>query len=255
MYSLELFPSSVESEEAGSRPVTALQDGQLVEHARNGDQEAFGELVRRHRERALGWASSITQDGNLAEDVVQEALISAFLHIEKLLEPERFKYWLKRIVRNQAMMKLRRGGPNGRESSFSTLEGRCAGSTMQEGEGSDLDRLLCRMAARLDEERFAAQDPQVRLMRKELYAGLYELLQCLTAREREIFEAHVFSQLSPGEIADALGVSIGSVYTAISRSRSKVQRERIRVYFQGYVQEKKRAGRSTRCVLAPPIPM
>jgi RNA polymerase sigma-70 factor (ECF subfamily) len=232
----------------------SMKDDQLVDYARSGNREAFGELVRRHRVRALGLASSITHDGQLAEDIVQEALVSAFLRIETLMEPGRFKYWLQRIVRNQAMMKLRRGGPNGKESSFSVLEYRHTDLPNQ-GEGSDLDRLLFRMTARLDEERYTHQDPQVRLMRKELYVGLYQLLQCLTPKERAIFEAHVFRQLSPGEIAEALGVSLGSVYTSISRSRTKVQRERIRVYFQGYAQEKKEAGGCTRHVLVPPIPM
>lgn len=256
MYTLELFePHASSSNEDGSESVTSLQDAELVENARSGDREAFGELVRRHRERALGWASTITQDGYMAEDVVQEALLSAFLHIEKLLEPERFKYWLQRIVRNQAMMKLRRGGPSGRESSLTALEVRTVGRPSLQAECSDLDRLLFRMADRVDEERFASQDPQLRLMRKELYSSLHELLQCLTDKERDIFEAHVFRQLSPSEIADALGVSLGSVYTSISRSRTKVQRERIRVYFQGYAHEKKKAGGITRRVLAPPIPM
>ncbi len=231
-----------------------MKDEQLVGHARSGNREAFGELVRRHRERALGWASSITQEGHLAEDIVQEALISAFLRIETLMEPGRFKYWLQRIVHNQALMKIRRGGPNGKESSFSVLEAKLA-VCPNEVEGSDLDRLLFRMTARLDEERYAHQDPQVQFMRKDLYVGLFQLLRCLTAKERAIFEAHVFRQLSPGEIAEALGVSLGSVYTSISRSRSKVQRERIRVYFQGYAQEKKKSGGCTRRILAPPIPM
>lgn len=255
VYTQELMQPHVASEQEASEPVASLPDAQLVELARTGNREAFGELVRRHRERALVWASSITQDGHLAEDVVQEALLSAFLHIETLMEPGRFQYWLQRIVRNQAMMKLRRGGPNGKESSFSALNARNADRPAQSGEVSLLDRLLFRMTTRLDVDRFDRQDPQVRLMRKELYVGLYELLRCLTPRERSIFEAHVFQQLSPGEIADAVGVTIGSVYTSISRSRTKVQRERIRVYFHGYAQEKKRAGSTTRRVLAPPIPM
>jgi RNA polymerase sigma factor (sigma-70 family) len=234
--------------------VNAMKDDQLVEYARTGNQEAFGELVRRHRERALGWASSITRDGQLAEDIVQEALISAFLKIGTLLEPGRFTFWLQRIVRNQAMMKLRRGGPNGKESSFTVMEARHA-HAFDHGTGSELDRLLFRMSARMDEEPFVNQDPQVRLMRKELYAFLYQLLQCLTPKERAIFEAHVFRQLSPGEIAEALGVSLGSVYTSISRSRTKLQQERIRIYFQGYAQEKKKSGQCTSRILAPPIRM
>ncbi|GAA4829313.1 hypothetical protein GCM10023310_02780 [Paenibacillus vulneris] len=234
--------------------VISLQDDRLVDRARTGDREAFGELVRRHRERALGWAATITQDGHLAEDIVQEALVAAFLRIETLMEPGKFRYWLQRIVRNQAMMKLRRGGPSGRESSFSALETRQFPSSPT-GDGFMLDRLLYRMTVRLEEKPGPHQDPQVQWMRKDLYNGLYQLLQCLTAKERAIFEAHVFRQFTPAEIAEALGVSIGSVYTAISRSRTKVQRERIRVYFQGFLLEKQQQGKPTRRVLVQPIRM
>lgn len=254
LYTQELFQDSASSVTNAERVVT-LKDEQLVESARTGNQEAFGELVRRHRERALGWAVAISQDGHLAEDIVQEALVSAFLHIETLMEPGKFQYWLQRIVRNQALMKLRRGGPNGKESSFSELEARQTVHFSKPGEGALLDRLLFRMTARLEEETGPHQDPQVQWMRKDLYTSLYQLLQCLTPKERAIFEAHVFRQFAPAEIAEALGVSVGSVYTAISRSRSKVQRERIRVYFIGVLQDKKQQGKCTRRVLATPIRM
>jgi RNA polymerase sigma factor (sigma-70 family) len=253
MYTQELFQHA-SSSETNSETVMTMMDDQLVDQARSGNREAFGELVRRHRDRALGWASSITLDGQLAEDIVQEALVSAFLRIETLMKPGRFKYWLQRIVRNQAMMKLRRGGPNGKESSFSVLEP-LHNERPNQCEGSDLDRLLFRMKTRMEEERYTHQDPQIGLMRKELYISLYQLLKCLTTKERSIFEAHVFRQLSPGEIAEALGMSLGSVYTSISRSRTKMQRERIRVYFQGFTLEKKQTGGCTRRILASPIPM
>ncbi|MDN4066754.1 sigma-70 family RNA polymerase sigma factor [Paenibacillus vini] len=255
MYTERLLQhSEVMETDADADAVLNMKDEELVNHARTGSREAFGELVRRHRERALGWASSITQDGQLAEDIVQEALISAFLRIETLMEPGRFRHWLQTIVRNQAMMKLRRGGPGGKESSFSALEARHSESYRSDI-GSGLEHLLFRISARLDEERSLDQDPQTRLLRKDMYMGLYQLLRCLPAKERAIFEAHVFRELSPSEISEVLGVSPGSVYTSISRSRKKLQRERIRVYFQGFAQEKKQSGSCTRRVLAPPIPM
>jgi RNA polymerase sigma factor, sigma-70 family len=245
---------SIDEELDNGGTAAALKDEQLVELARTGDREAFGELVRRHRARALGLASTITQDGQLAEDIVQEALVSAFLHIETLMEPGRFRYWLERIVRNQAMMKLRRGGPGGRTSTFSEIAYRWGRLSEEErNECSLLDRMLFRIVERHGEAPYYETDPQARLMRKEMFEGLSELLLCLNLKERSVFEAHVFRQLSPAEISDALGMSVGAVHTSISRSRKKVQRERIRVYFQGYTAEKKREGRPTRRVLAPPI--
>jgi RNA polymerase sigma factor (sigma-70 family) len=96
-------------------------DQALVEQARHGDQEAFGELVRRHRAKAFGWAASITRDDFTAEDIVQDALIRAFLHLSKLLDSTRFVPWLQRIVYNQAYTKLRRGGPYRYNWGYSTI--------------------------------------------------------------------------------------------------------------------------------------
>ena len=51
-----------------------------------GNREAFGELVRRHRGKALGWATTLSRDITLAEDIVQDALIRAFLHVGELAD-------------------------------------------------------------------------------------------------------------------------------------------------------------------------
>lgn len=66
-----------------------------VRRACSGDREAFGELVRLHRARAFGWARSMAGDPHLAEDVVQDALVRAFLQMGSLLDeirviPDRF---------------------------------------------------------------------------------------------------------------------------------------------------------------------
>lgn len=83
------------------------------------DPDAFGELVRKSRAKAFGLAYSITQDHHLAEDVVQEALVRAFLRLGTLVDTNRFTPWLAKIVRNEAYMKLRRGGPYRRERHIS----------------------------------------------------------------------------------------------------------------------------------------
>ncbi|WP_408010549.1 RNA polymerase sigma factor [Pseudalkalibacillus sp. A8] len=54
-----------------------LSDSQLIERAQLGDEEAFGELVRRHRARAYGFAISASKKHDLADEIVQEALIHA----------------------------------------------------------------------------------------------------------------------------------------------------------------------------------
>ncbi|MFD0619106.1 RNA polymerase sigma factor [Paenibacillus sp. GCM10027629] len=76
----------------------------LIERAQQGDHDAFSELVRRHRSNAHAWALGITQDSFMAEDVVQDALLKAFMHLGTLVDVSRFLQWLHTIVRNQAMM-------------------------------------------------------------------------------------------------------------------------------------------------------
>ncbi|MEY9094563.1 RNA polymerase sigma factor [Paenibacillus sp. RC84] len=99
----------------------APEEHELIDRARRGDREAFNELVRRHRAKVLGLANRLVEDRSLAEDVVQDALIRAFLHLGTLADAGKFGPWLRRIVRNQALLKLRRGGPSGRERPFSSL--------------------------------------------------------------------------------------------------------------------------------------
>ncbi|MFK7692939.1 RNA polymerase sigma factor [Paenibacillus sp. HJGM_3] len=233
-------------------------DRELVERARGGDQEAFSELVRKHRAQAFGWANHITRDEHMAEDVVQDALIRAFLHLGTLVDTGRFLPWLQRIIRNQAYMKLRRGGPFGKERPFSGF--RSASADAEEGsrgdvpamDWSNIDHILFRLSRSAQAAAENSHDPASSLLRRELMDGLRALLHCLGKRERQIFEAHFFGELSPAEIAAIFETSTANVYNVLSRSRSKVQRERIRVSIRLYVQRRADLGLRRVHILPPP---
>ncbi|MBO9597457.1 MAG: sigma-70 family RNA polymerase sigma factor [Cohnella sp.] len=200
----------------------------LAERARQGDTEAFGELIEKHRKRAREWAERITGDPHLADDIVQDALIRAFLHIGSLQDTSRFLPWLHKIVRNQANMRLRRGGPYKREKPFAAF-----GSASEANAGSvdwdDLDSMLSHLTKSAGNAAMNDQDPSDHLLRKELYETIHSVLHCLTRKERHIFEAYFFKQLSPDEIADMYRMTTGSIYTYIHRSRHKLRQERIYV--------------------------
>ena len=70
----------------------------LVERAKRRDIDAFGKLVRRFQDMALGYAYSILGRFDLAEDAAQEAFIQAWGDLPKLREPAAFPGWFKRIV-------------------------------------------------------------------------------------------------------------------------------------------------------------
>jgi RNA polymerase sigma factor (sigma-70 family) len=226
---------------------------ELVERARTGDQDAFGELVRMHREKALGWAQSITKDTFLAEDIVQDALIRAFLKLGTLLDSKKFLPWLRQIVRTQAYMKMRRGGPYRYEQPFTTFSPTNEEAPIRADrvDWSDVDQILFFMS-RSSREHANQKEPIAYLLRAEIMDNIRSLLHCLTFNERRVFEAHFFGELSPVDIAGLFEIQTANVYNLLSRSKRKVQRERIRLSIHDYVRERAKANFPSKKILAPP---
>src|SRR5262249_24686531 len=75
--------------------------------AQRGDPEAFGELVRQFQNMAVGYAYSILQDFDLAEDAAQEAFLQAYVSLPGLKDVEAFPAWFRRIVFSQCTRHLR----------------------------------------------------------------------------------------------------------------------------------------------------
>lgn len=75
---------------------TMRQD--LVERARRGDREAFGQLAAGEVDRLHAIARLVLRDADLAHDAVQEALVRAWRQLPKLRDAERFDGWMYRIL-------------------------------------------------------------------------------------------------------------------------------------------------------------
>jgi RNA polymerase sigma-70 factor (ECF subfamily) len=95
----------------GGRPLTKLDDRELVQRHLEGDAEAFGELFRRHRDRMWAVALRTTGQPELAADCVQEAFISAFRRASSYRGEAAVTTWLHRIVVNACVDRLRRERP------------------------------------------------------------------------------------------------------------------------------------------------
>src|SRR3954451_1208795 len=70
----------------------------LVERARRGDREAFGQLAAGEVDRLHAIARLVLRDPDLAEDAVQETLVRCWRQLPKLRDVERFDGWLSRIL-------------------------------------------------------------------------------------------------------------------------------------------------------------
>jgi RNA polymerase sigma-70 factor (ECF subfamily) len=80
---------------------------ELVERARAGETEAFGELVERNANLLVCLLRSLTGEISSAEDLAQETFVRAFRSIGTLKDPEHFRAWLCGIARHIAADHLR----------------------------------------------------------------------------------------------------------------------------------------------------
>ncbi len=83
-------------------------DRDLVEQAQHGDREAFAILARTHGDRLMAIAQRILRDVGRAEDAVQQTLVIAWRELPNLRDPDRFDAWLQRLLVNASYAEARR---------------------------------------------------------------------------------------------------------------------------------------------------
>ncbi len=109
-----LSPEPSKTQQLLSMPVSetkehlARAEQHLVMHARQGDEKAFGGIVDLYGALMLRTATLIVMNRDIAEDVVQDALIQAWHHLPDLREAAALRPWLMRIVVNQCLSFKRR---------------------------------------------------------------------------------------------------------------------------------------------------
>jgi RNA polymerase sigma-70 factor (ECF subfamily) len=100
-----IFPD--DAPDGRQHPVKSV-DRHLVEAAQRGDQAAFVDLVRLRGGRLFAIAHRILRDVDRAEDALQDALVIAWRDLPSLRDPDRFDYWLQRVLTNMCIDHARR---------------------------------------------------------------------------------------------------------------------------------------------------
>src|SRR5512135_3238054 len=83
-------------------------DQALVERAKQGDKDAYAELVRRHREKIYRTIFKFTRDHGVTDDLAQETFLQAFRELRRFREKSEFSTWLYRIAVNLSLNHLKR---------------------------------------------------------------------------------------------------------------------------------------------------
>ena len=167
----------------------------LTEQARKGNVEAYGALVERFQEMAVGYAHSMLGDFHLAEDIAQEAFIQAYLKLDQLEEPLAFASWLRRILFTHCDRVTRRKK-----------------QPVVDPEAAD---------------RIAADDrsPAARLEVEESEEKLQQALLSLPDAEREITRLFYINSFTQREIAAYLDIPVTTVNYRLHAARKRLKQE------------------------------
>ncbi len=162
----------------------------LIDRAREGDRHAFGELVLRYRKRVVNLVYRICGDAETAQDMAQETFIRAWKNLPNYRPRSAFISWLYRIATNATLDMLRR-----------------------ERETIDVDEIPLAAAGKSMEAAMEAKD-QADLVRQAVLS--------LPPASRSVLVLREFESLSYREIAETLGIPIGTVMSRLSYARMRL---------------------------------
>jgi len=177
----------------------------LIRAASAGDDVALNRLLMRAQDVAWRFSTSVCGGADDAEDAMQEALIKTYRYLGSLREPEAFKPWLYRTVRNACLMgRRKRAGEPARLRSLDA-----------EVPGPDGPVRPDVRDPRKSPEQLADNAALRRRLRKALAA--------LPPPYRAVVFLREMEGLSTREVAKVLGISEDSVKTRLHRARVQLQ--------------------------------
>lgn len=162
----------------------------LVDLARQGDEEAFTDLARAVGGRLMAIAYRILRDADRAEDAVQQTLVTAWRELPQLRDADKFDAWLRRIVVHACYAEARR-----RRDWSSNIRA-------------------------LPIEGPAGPDHLARVVDRD---GLERAFRRLSPEQAAVFVLHHYVGLSLPEIADDLGVPLGTVKSRVHYATSALR--------------------------------
>jgi RNA polymerase sigma-70 factor, ECF subfamily len=182
--------------------VADVEDRELVVLAQQGDDQAFSELVARHRTTCTKLAMSILRNREDADDQVQNAIWKAYQHIGRFKQEARFSTWLTRIVVNQCLMQIRK---NKRAKLFY------------------VDDVLIGEESGTMELRDDSMKPEDVLAAAEVSGALQTEIRRIPPLLRDVVVMREVQQLPMPEVAERLGISVAAAKSRLLRARKELR--------------------------------
>ena len=191
----------------GAADLVQEEYASLVRSAAAGDTAALDRLLLRAQEVAWRFSTSVCGHADDAEDAMQEALIKTYRYVGRIREPEAFRPWLYRTVRNACLMGRRKkaGEPTRLQSLDEVLP------------GSD-------GRARADVPH-SGKNPEQLADNAALRRRLRKALHSLPGPYRAIVFLREMEGLSTREVAKVMGMTEDNVKTRLHRARIQLQKD------------------------------
>ncbi|MGH9860787.1 MAG: RNA polymerase sigma factor [Candidatus Acidiferrales bacterium] len=179
-----------------------MPDEEVVRQVRAGDTALFEILMRRHNQRVYRAARAILGNDSEAEDVMQEAYVRAFTHLDQFANRAKFTTWLTKIAVNEALARLRRG------KRLESIDS-----------SGDPEKIA------MPEPKAATRNPEEQLFGNQMKALLDQAIDSLPDAYRGVFVMREVEEMSTADTAEALEVSEEVVKTRLHRARAMLQTE------------------------------
>jgi RNA polymerase sigma-70 factor, ECF subfamily len=179
--------------------VRNLPDERIVALVRAGGRDDFEILMRRHNQRVYRAVRAFLRDEAEVEDVMQQAYLRAFLHLDQLAEGAKIATWLVRIAVNLAIDRLR-------------SRRRLAEASLSDEESGR------------DEVVSTSRSPESELGDRELAALLEDALADLPEIYRAVFVLREVEGMSTEEVGEALAISEPAVKVRLHRAKNRLKK-------------------------------
>lgn len=179
-------------------------DQELITSALEGDQTAYKELMNRHKTTIFHIIMKIVRDSEATADLVQETFMKAFTSLESYRSEYRFSTWLYRIGANCAIDYLRK-------QRIKTLSLNAPSETFEGQAEFDIP----------DE----SYNPEKDLINQQRKVSINDAIDSLPDKYRKVIIYRHKDNKSYEEIADALGIPIGTVKARIFRARELLKKK------------------------------
>ena len=179
-----------------------LPEEVVIERVRNGEAALYEILMRRYNQRLYRITRSILGDGLEAEDVMQEAYVRAYEHLDTFAGEAKFSTWLTKIALYEALRRARRRGRTEDLDSILETKGHTMAHIIRDGD---------------DPER-QAYDHELKLVLERAVDALPEIF-------RAVFVLRTVEGLNVAETAACLELTEETVKTRLHRARAFLRKE------------------------------